>query len=275
MAAVTSIVKKITPEISHSALKSCFQILKKIKYYGRGKICPLCNACLATFLPYGPKNPFFLKYDTPGGGHRTQGLCPVCESKDRERLLYLFLKTRTKLFTENMSLLHFAPEINIDHRLLKIKNLHYISADVDEHAIDIMETIDVMDIHHEDGSFDAVLCNHVMEHVDDHRKALSEIFRILKPGGWAILQSPVAINLETTYEDITVVDPKEREKEFGQEDHVRIIGRDYLSHLEEAGFTVTLFDWEQHRAEFGGPDNIYGLNLNEKVYYCEKPAEQS
>jgi ubiquinone/menaquinone biosynthesis C-methylase UbiE len=118
-----------------------------------------------------------------------------------------------------------------------------------------------------DRSFDAVLCNHVLEHVPDDRKALGEIFRVLKPGGWAILMVPLSSRAETD-EDPTVVDPKERERRFGQDDHVRLYGQDYQARLEAAGFHVTM----DHFARSLSDQDLrrYVLDANEVIPLCTK-----
>ena len=116
-----------------------------------------------------------------------------------------------------------------------MKNLDYTTADLDSPIADIH--LDVTNINLPDNTYDVVICNHVLEHVDNVDKAFSEIKRILKLGGWAILMVPINPNVDT-FEDSSVTDPKERERLFGQYDHVRQFGRDYADILQKAGFTV-------------------------------------
>lgn len=130
-----------------------------------------------------------------------------------------------------------------------------------------------MDIHHmpfQDDSFDVVLCNHVLEHVNDDRLALREIYRVLRPGGWAILQSPVDPTRETTFEDPSITSLREREKNFGQADHVRLYGRDYALRIREAGFLVEEVDFTGQLL----PTEIerYALPVGEKIYKAVKPS---
>ena len=117
-----------------------------------------------------------------------------------------------------------------------MKNLDYTTADLDSPIADLH--LDVTDIHQPDNTFDVVICNHVLEHVSDANKAFAEIKRILKPGGWAILLVPINPDVDT-FEDPSITDPKERERLFGQYDHVRQFGRDYAEVLRKAGFDVT------------------------------------
>ena len=134
-------------------------------------------------------------------------------------------------------MLHIAPELCFMDRFESLDNLDYITADIESPLAKVK--MDVHQIPFEDESIDVIFCNHVLEHVDDDIKALSEMKRVLKPGGWAILQVPFFHPLpETTYEDKSITDPKEREKAFGQDDHVRMYGKDYASRLAGAGFNV-------------------------------------
>ena len=127
--------------------------------------------------------------------------------------------------------------------------------------------MDLAHIPFPDGTFDAIICNHVLEHIVDDLKAMAELHRVLKPGGWSILQVPISLSLRTTYEDFSIATPKEREEAFGQNDHVRIYGQDYVSRLERAGFKVNVFDWWTEAAGFGGPSNLYGLNQRERTLF--------
>jgi SAM-dependent methyltransferase len=115
-----------------------------------------------------------------------------------------------------------------------------VSADLE--AADVQVHMDVTDIPFADGSFDVVVCNHVLEHVDDDLKALSELRRVVRPGGWAMIQVPLDPARAGTVEDPTISDPKLREELFGQHDHVRAYGRDYVGRLERAGFAVSEHD---------------------------------
>lgn len=134
-------------------------------------------------------------------------------------------------------MLHVAPELCFMDRFEELDNLDYITADIESPLAKVK--MDIHEIPFEENSIDIIFCNHVLEHVDDDIKALSEMRRVLKPGGWAILQVPFFYPLpETTYEDKSIIDPKEREKAFGQDDHVRMYGEDYAARLASVGFKV-------------------------------------
>ena len=133
-----------------------------------------------------------------------------------------------------------------------------------------MREIDITDTQFEANRFDVILCMHVLEHVPDDRKALSELFRILKPGGWAIVQSPIDRQRLETFEDPTVVSPKERERLFGQRDHVRVYGRDYSARLEQAGFNITIEDYAKRLSPERIAQCALGSDLD--ILVCSKAA---
>jgi len=170
-----------------------------------------------------------------GGGVRPNARCPACGSSDRERLLFHYLSTRTGIFRDRLRVLHVAPERCLSRRLELNRALQYVTADIDSPLARVR--IDVRRMEFADASFDVILCNHVLEHVPEDRQAMRELRRVLRPGGWAILQVPMMPSA-TTFEDPTVTTPRDRERAFGQSDHVRIYGRDYLARLGEAGFKV-------------------------------------
>jgi ubiquinone/menaquinone biosynthesis C-methylase UbiE len=129
-------------------------------------------------------------------------------------------------------MLHVAPEAFLETRFRRIRNLDYLSADLKSPRA--MVKMDITSINYRDNTFSVIYCSHVLEHVPDDHKAIAEFYRILKPDGWAVLQVP--ITSETTYEDPEITDPYERKKYFGQWDHVRRCGPDYIEHMRSAGF---------------------------------------
>ncbi|HIE15432.1 MAG TPA: SAM-dependent methyltransferase, partial [Bacteroidales bacterium] len=145
----------------------------------------------------------------------------------------------------------------------KMFNIQYITADLESPIADVK--MDIQQIPFEDESFDVVICNHVLEHVDDDLKAMREFYRILKKKGWAILQVPIDKNRETTYEDNTIVSPKEREKHFGQYDHRRVHGRDYGERLKKAGFKVIEDNFVKQFTQ--DEINKYRLDKDEIIYF--------
>ncbi|HEY2599950.1 MAG TPA: class I SAM-dependent methyltransferase [Thermoleophilaceae bacterium] len=169
-------------------------------------------------------------------------VCPRCGAQARHRALWLYLHGRTDLFTrKGLRVLHFAPERALGGALAAAPGLHYVSADLEDPAA--MEHFDITAIPHEDGSFDVILCIHVLEHVEDDRAGMRELRRILSPDGFAIVLVPLDLSREQTYEDPTITAPAERERAFWQTDHVRLYGQDFPERLKEAGFQVTVDRW--------------------------------
>lgn len=143
----------------------------------------------------------------------------------------------------------------------------YITADIESPLAKVK--LDVHDMPFEDSSYDVAFCNHVMEHVDNDIKAMKEIRRVLRPGGWAIIQIPLFRPLrETTYEDASITNPRDREKAFGQDDHVRLYGLDYADRLRSAGFDVTEDDFVNSFSQ--EEQNRFALPNNEPIFFCKK-----
>jgi len=193
---------------------------------GNNVECPVCEGHYRKFLPYG-----YTKHTS-----RENALCPNCFSLERHRLLWLFLHERTDFFKSSLKVLHIAPEQCFYKKFRALPNLDYTTGDLVSPIADVH--FDIQEIPFKDDSFDVVICNHVLEHVDDDMKALKEFYRILKPGGFAILQVPQDYTLKKTYEDPSITDPDEREKHFLQKDHLRLYGLDYADRLSAAGFEV-------------------------------------
>lgn len=263
------------------AIKACLRILipvklyprlratyKKVSYFGLRYKCPFCKSRLRTFLPFGLNFPVLKEKKVVGGGYRQNALCPICGSIDRERLLYLYLLHKTDIFQKPEKLLHVAPEARLADILRAKVNIDYLTADIS--SKNVMVEMDISNIRFPDDSFDVIICNHVLEHIIDDGKAMSELFRTLKPGGWAILQVPISLTLKNTYEDFSITTITGREKAFGQGDHVRIYAKDYQHRLAQSGFRVYVFNWVAEAENFGGQRNVFGLNEEECVYFVSK-----
>lgn len=223
MKKLIALITKIFPRQTLIKFSYLFSVLIRPFYIGNKVECPVCGGHFRKFLPYGY------------GAATDNRMCPKCLSLERHRLLWLYLKEKTGFFTDNLKVLHFAPEQPYLKRFRALKNLDYTTADLDSPIADLH--LDVTKIDLPDSQYDVVICNHVLEHVDDVNKAFSEIKRILKPGGWAVLLVPINPDVDT-WEDPTITDPEERKRNFGQYDHVRQFGRDYAQVLEKNGFIV-------------------------------------
>jgi len=223
-------------------------------YRGNKYECPVCEHKFRKMLPYGNQ----------GQGNR---LCPRCLSLERHRLLWLYLNHNTDFFKQNYKMLHIAPEQPFLKRFKALKNIDYTTADLESPIADVK--MDIRDMPFEDNTYDVIFCNHVLEHIDNDSLAMKELLRVLKPGGWAILQVPMDRSLEKTYEDFSITDPKEREKHFGQYDHLRVYGLDYRERLETAGFEVIEDDFVNDYSD--EEINYYRLDKGEVIYHCYKP----
>ncbi len=220
---------------------------------GRRVTCPCCGGRFLRFIP--------------GWGGQIHS-CPVCGSHERHRVLWLYLRDRTPILHEELAVLHWAPEPGLERNLRTLPNLRYTTADP-EPDWGAMAQMDITYIQADDDTYDVILCSHVLEHVEDDTAALHELLRVLRPGGWAILLVPIDRSRATTYEDPAIVAPADRERAFGQADHVRFYGADFPDRVAAAGFEVTVDRW----AESLDADltRRYGL-APEELYVCRKPA---
>lgn len=196
---------------------------------------PIDGKSFKTFLPYGY------------GKQRDNALSPSTFSLERHRLLWLYLKNETDFFTANLKVLHFAPEQAFYKRFRNLKKLDYVTTDLNSPLADVKA--DICNLPFKSGEFDVILCNHVLEHIPDDIKAMQELYRILKPGGFGVFQIPQDLNRATTFEDDSITDKTERAKIFGQYDHVRIYGRDYFEKLRRIGFNVDEIDYTASLSE--------------------------
>ena len=223
-------------------------------YVGRGRECPVCGTRRRKFLPYG--------YVTS----RDNALCPNCLSLERHRLLWLWLQRESDLFESRPRLLHVAPEVCLMRHLRRTyagggNREDYVTADLESPLADLH--FDIQQIPLADESFDVIFCNHIMEHVEDDRRAMSELYRVMRRGGWGVILSPVELTRATTFEDDSITDEAERTRIFGQYDHRRVYGRDYADRLREVGFEVEDLDYAasltpDERARFALPvDHLY------------------
>lgn len=162
-------------------------------------------------------------------------VCPACGSIPRHRIIAWHLGQRPELL-RGKRILHFAPERSLSLWLAR-RGLDVTTADLFRPA-DLK--LDLTDIDLPDGSYDAVICNHVLEHVDDYRRALSELHRILRPGGLLVISFPIDPRYETVRENASIVEPQDRVRHFGQHDHLRVFGTDSADILEDAGFDVEI-----------------------------------
>ncbi|MDY3979568.1 MAG: methyltransferase domain-containing protein [Tidjanibacter sp.] len=198
-------------------------------YRGSRYECPVCGQRFRKMLPYG----YVVQ--------RPNALCPHCMALERHRLLWLYIVRETDLLTVPHRMLHIAPESCFIGRLRKAMGNNYVTADLESPLADVKMNIEQMPF--ADEEFDVVFCNHILEHVDDDRCAIAELYRVMRPGSWGVVLSPVNPSRTTTYEDPTIVSPEARREAFGQPDHLRDYGTDFADRLREGGFRVDQIDY--------------------------------
>lgn len=189
-----------------------------------------CNCCGSTYRSFLPKK------------DRENTMCPNCGSLERTRMLYFYLNNETSIFNSDKKVLHFAPEDGLK-KLFKSRKREkdYINCDINPNYAD--RIIDITQIPYNDFEFDYIICSHVLGHVPDEHKALSEMFRVLKTGGKAIVLTLLNVNDVPTYEDATIKEPKERLRHYGEPDLLRLHGNDFTDRIEKAGFKVKKIDY--------------------------------
>jgi hypothetical protein len=254
---LTKLARAIVPLRYRYSLRQIYYNARSLYYGGDSVFCPWCQRSFRTFLRYSFSEHLHLNT-----------FCPRCNAFERHRLLWLYLQNKTDLFSSKLRVLHFAPEYMLQKTFKALPNLSYVSADLDSPLA--MAHMDITRLPFADASFDVVLCSHVLEHVPDDQKAMDELFRVLRTSGWAIITAPVDDSRAETLEDPDVTLPQDRAQLFGQHDHVRLYGRDYLSRLERAGFFVSV---DSYANQLDDPIvALYGLNRREKIYLCTRTA---
>ena len=232
------------------ALRRSFLRVSSILNAGSNVSCPCCGSSFRKFARF----------------HGLNDQCPRCGSLMRQRAVTLYLRDVLRVPERGGDILHVGPASSVQGWLVSFPGIRYVSVDLDSPLADIKA--DITDLPFPDQSYDLIVCLHVLEHVQEDRKAISELFRVLRPGGKAVIQVPPS-PFEETLEDPTVTDPAERERRYGQYDHVRLCGSDYLERLEEPGFAVTREDYAE-RLNLA-TRSLYEIHAGEPFYACVKP----
>ncbi len=235
--------------------------IRNLALQGNNVECPICEQTFITFLPFG----------VPPAPLRANAHCPNCNSLERTRMYWKYITEKTDILTRKSTILHVAPEKSLFNRFVSLPNIKYVPVDKFTKGYSYpKETInmDITNMSFSDNTFDFILCSHVLEHIPDDRKAMQELYRVMKPGGMGILQVPIKLNMEKTYEDDSITTPEERQKAFGQHDHVRWYGKDYITRLENAGFKVELDDFSVKASEY---DKFrFGYGKGEPLFIVKK-----
>jgi SAM-dependent methyltransferase len=249
MVSLAALKAAVPPRYKQAARRAYLRAVA-MRNTGSAVSCPCCGRESARFARF----------------HGEHDQCPGCGSLMRHRALLLLLRDQYGLADRERRVLHVGPGAAVAGWLEQRRNLDYVTADLDSPIAKVQ--LDATDMPFEDESFDFAICVHVLEHIPDDRAALREFFRVLKPGAEAVFQVPPS-DLETTHEDPSVTDPHERERLFGQYDHVRLCGADYAARIAESGFEVRRVDYVGELEE--STRRRYGLRLGEPFDLCVKP----
>lgn len=239
--------------------------LESLRYKGSRFHCPICGGDFDRMKPFvGSCSLRGVETDH----HTENAVCPRCHSDIRQRFIMEFIRLRTDLLTRRQRVLHFAPEISIYQRL-KTADLDYVPADIDPTQFVDAVFADITDIPFGE-EFDHVISIHVLEHIPDDNKAIREIFRVLKPGGHALLAVPTYG--DTTFE-LPELDYAGREKQYGTGDHLRLNGLDFADKLKSAGFAVEIVSYDDIPGNFVDRTVTSPHTESDKfLFYCTKPA---
>ncbi len=226
----------------------------RLRHRGTEVECPCCASTWAAFA---------------ADWNRADAICPGCGAHERHRALWLYLRDRIRVGEgpHETELLHFAPEHGLRGLLGALPRVRLVTADLNPAGVDVQADITALPF--PPATFDAVLCSHVLEHVPDDRAAMSEIARVLRPGGWALVLVPLDAGRDQTYEDPAITDPEDREREFWQHDHVRLYALDIADRLAAVGLAVRV-----ERVVEGlpaGSARRYGLQPDETIFHCTRP----
>lgn len=226
--------------------------------------CILCGKKIEEFLPSGIETELFKNRRVVGGGVREHAACPHCGCIDRHRWCMFVLMRETSILSRPCTALHFAPENGIARLIGTNKDCRYYTADLASGRA--MMRMDLREILFEDSTFDYIIVNHVLEHVKEERSVIEELKRVLRQDGVMILSFPVCLD-QDTYEETDILTKEERLSRFGQEDHVRLYGRDFKKRLESYGLSVEMKIPEQELSH----DEIekYGFIQNDMVLLCK------
>lgn len=245
------------------------RIKNKLNRLGTNKTCYICRNNFSYFLPYrdGKRSSGFIRDLEIIGSDTENFSCPHCFSHDRERHLFMYMDALSIWDSCKGHVLHFAPETHLSKKIESLQPEKYVKADLysEDKAV---EKIDITAIPYSDDSFDLLICNHVLEHIDEIDMALSEIYRVLNKGGMAILQTPYSSILANSFQDKNINTDNLRQNFYGQEDHVRVFGHDLFNKLENIGFKLKI---KKHEDVLHTLDSTkLGVNSSENLILVEK-----
>jgi SAM-dependent methyltransferase len=238
-------------------VKRAYFFGRGLAWAGRRHVCPCCGWSLRGFVGHQS----FVS-------SKSDGFCPRCNSKARHRRIWLYLEERMRLSALDRQVLEVAPWPSIARGLQRMPNIRFAGLSLELKRPQVTTVGDARAIPFRAGSFDLVLCVHVLEHIGDDRRVMREMHRVLKPGGVAVVSVPLRLD-GPTVEDLTITDQDEQQRVFGEEGHVRAYGRDLGDRLAEAGFEVNL-DLASDVPE--AVRSRFGLRNDENIFHCVKAA---
>jgi SAM-dependent methyltransferase len=250
------VLQKSIPNLLYPHVRNVRNFLRHLPHrWKRNRFCPVCEKYSTLFASFG-------------SDPRKDAQCLRCGALERDRFAWLYLKRKTNLLDgTKKEMLHLAPEPALEPRLQRVVGKGYLTADLLNKRV--MTKMDITNIRYPDDHFNVIFCSHVLEHVQDDERALRELSRVLNPDGWAILMVPIKADM--TFEDESVTDPEEREHMFGQGDHVRIYGEDFLDRVKNNGFKVTIV----HPSDFLSPEEVHLMGITSfagEIFFCTKKS---
>lgn len=253
---IKKIVRSLFSEKTRLELYYAYFKIRSLFYRGTNVYCVCCDRSFSKFLPYG-NNP------------RAGVLCPFCHSLERTRMLDYYLQNETEVYRRSIKILHFAPEKALEQKLKAAQKSNYVSADINPAFADVV--VDIQAIPFEENSFDLIICSHVLGHIPDEKKAIDEMYRVLKPGGSALILTVLDFSRKT-YENPEIKTPEERLHHFGEPDLLRLHGTDFIRRLERDRVNVEQIDYaqqfsEEEKEKFRLGDRERGL-----IFKCVKLA---
>lgn len=253
MQILKSIYKEVLRERTRNNIYFFLFKLRAIRYRGNTMTCNCCEKSFTRFLSFGHVK-------------RENAACPNCLSLERTRLLLFYLQKETTFFSEHLKVLHFAPERILEKRFVKLKNLSYLTVDINPERA--MEKADIMDLHFKDNTFDVLFCSHILMMISDEKKALRELFRVLKPGGFALIQTRTNTGYKNTFTDPKAITDEQRRIAYGESELYRVFGDDFADYVSSFGFNVQSIPY----GKILGEDVVrkYGLGNNEIIFRCTK-----
>jgi len=220
------------------------------------KVCPLCEEKIRLYVPFG--KPL-----------RRSAQCPVCRSLERHRAFWIWINSNIDLSCEGFKVLHFAPEKCLLDKFSRMSNIDYYAVDINPDKQGIRDVIDIQNINYSDGTFDLIVCNHVLEHIPDDKAALLELRRVLKVSGILLLTVPINLNRDKTFENPEYNTPELRLKNYGHKDHRRMYGIiDLERSVQRAGLTAERIMPNKHLTS--DELNCFGLKKEEILFKCTK-----